>query len=470
MNRQDTGTGAIVIASLIITVMLIVWVGGQNALIGGRAYEVFFPVAGDLGGIGEGDPVRLGGHTISKVRSVGVEIPPDRPDDPVVVVGFLLPESVPLRTGAQVEVQTSFTGVASLNITSIGFGDLLNEDDRLPGQASSIQRITEAITSLAPDISAAVEEIRTNIVPEITEAANSFQATLAEANATLETYRGVAEGVQAEDGTIARLDKAILGLDETIQKIGTNAERVGLDVSGMVQDLRGDEGLMIQLESGVASFEAAMSSLGIVFGEGGPDLTAAAGSIREAAAGLPIAVTELRSAFEDLRRELNDESGTLATIRDAASKADSALEEVRSLLGRNRDQVDQTVVAARSAVEEIRLAMTELRAEPWKLLAKSSGADETAYVIRQSTRDYAEAARNLEGAASRFRNASQSSETSAEELMRLAKSVDASMSRLQDIERSLFILLVQSGGGEPPQPRPFSDLLLESLQSNDEED
>ena len=88
MNRQDTSTGAIVIASLIITVMLIVWVGGQNTLVGGRAYEVFFPVAADLGGIGEGDPVRLGGHTISKVESVDVEITSDNPDKPVVVVGF----------------------------------------------------------------------------------------------------------------------------------------------------------------------------------------------------------------------------------------------------------------------------------------------------------------------------------------------------------------------------------------------
>ena len=120
-------------------------------------------------------------------------------------------------------------------------------------------------------------------------------------------------------------------------------------------------------------------------------------------------------------------------------------------------------------MEEIRLGMTELRAEPWKLLAKSTNADETAYVIRQATRDYAEAARNLEGAASRFRNASQSSETSSEELMRLAQAVDASMAKFQDIERALFLLLVQSGGGEPPQPRPFSDLLLESLQDSDSE-
>ena len=467
MNRQDTSTGAIVIASLIITVMLIVWVGGQNTLIGGRAYEVFFPVAADLGGIGEGDPVRLGGHTISKVESVDVEIPSDNPDKPVVVVGFRLPDSVPLRNGAQVEVQTSFTGVASLNITSIGVGDLLDAGDRLAGQASSIQRITEAITSLAPDISAAVDEIRTKIVPEITEAADAFQMTLAEANATLEAYRGVAEQVQADDGTLARLNRAILGLDDTIEKIGLNVDRVGLDVSTVVQDFRAEDGLMVQLESGVASFEEAMSSLGIVFGEGGPDLTSAAGSIREAADGLPLAVGELRAAFEDLRRELNDDSGTLATIREAAGKADSALEEVRSLLARNRDQVDQTMVAARSAVEEIRLGMTELRAEPWKLLAKSTNADETAYVIRQATRDYAEAARNLEGAASRFRNASQSSETSSEELIRLAQAVDASMSKFQDIERALFLLLVQSGGGEPPQPRPFSDLLLESLQDSE---
>ena len=79
------------------------------------------------------------------------------------------------------------------------------------------------------------------------------------------------------------------------------------------------------------------------------------------------------------------------------------------------------------------------------------------------------AARNLEGAASRFRNASQSSETSSKELMRLAQAVDASMSKFQDIERALFLLLVQSGGGEPPQPRPFSDLLLESLQDSESE-
>ena len=79
-----------------------------------------------------------------------------------------------------------------------------------------------------------------------------------------------------------------LGLDETIEKIGLNVDRVGLDVSGVVQDFRAEDGLMVQLESGVASFEEAMSSLGIVFGEGGPDLTSAAGSIREAADGLPL--------------------------------------------------------------------------------------------------------------------------------------------------------------------------------------
>ena len=298
------------------------WRPGLRGLLPGR---------GGSRRIGEGDPVRLGGHTISKVESVDVEIPSDNPDKPVVVVGFRLPDSVPLRNGAQVEVQTSFTGVASLNITSIGVGDLLDAGDRLAGQASSIQRITEAITSLAPDISAAVDEIRTKIVPEITEAADAFQMTLAEANATLAAYRGVAEQVQADDGTLARLDRAILGLDDTIEKIGLNVDRVGLDVSTVVQDFRAEDGLMVQLESGVASFEEAMSSLGIVFGEGGPDLTSAAGSIREAADGLPLAVGELRAAFEDLRRELNDDSGTLATIREAAGKADSALEEVRSL-------------------------------------------------------------------------------------------------------------------------------------------
>ena len=139
---------------------------------------------------------------------------------------------------AQVEVQTSF-GVASLNIFHrcwrfAGCGD------RLAGQASGIQRITEAITSLAPDISAAVDEIRTKIVPEITEAADAFQMTLAEANATLEAYRGVAEQVQADDGTLARLDRAIL--DDTPLKIGLNVDRVGLDVSTVVQDFRAEDG------------------------------------------------------------------------------------------------------------------------------------------------------------------------------------------------------------------------------------
>ena len=63
-------------------------------------------------------------------------------------------------------------------------------------------------------------------------------------------------------------------------------------------------------------------------------------------------------------------------------KADSG--RSANLLAHNRDPVDQTMVAARSAVEEIRLGMTELRAEPWKLLGIHQ--HETAYVIRQATR------------------------------------------------------------------------------------
>ena len=120
---------------------------------------------------------------------------------------------------------------------------------------------------------------------------------------------------------------------------------VGLDVSTVVQDFRAEDGLMVQLESGVASFEEAMSSLGIVFGEGGPDLTSAAGSIREAADGCHLPWSELRAAFEDLRRELNDDSGTLATIREAAGKQILRWKKCEAFWP-NRDQMDQTMVAA----------------------------------------------------------------------------------------------------------------------------
>ena len=53
---------------------------------------------------------------------------------------------------------------------------------------------------------------------------------------------------------------------------------------------------------------------------------------------------------------------------------------------------------------------------------------------------------------------SQSSETSSEELIRLAQAVDASMPKFQDIERALFLVVGAVGRGEPPQPRPFSAL------------
>ena len=83
----------------------------SGTLIGGRAYEVFFPVAADLGGIGEGDPVRLGGHTISKVESVDVEIPLTIRTSQWWWWDSVCP--TPFHCGmAQVEVQTSFTGVA----------------------------------------------------------------------------------------------------------------------------------------------------------------------------------------------------------------------------------------------------------------------------------------------------------------------------------------------------------------------
>ena len=134
-ERNALRAGIFIVVSLILMLGVVVGIKGVSRFLEPvQRQQVRFKLSDDIGGLGEGDPVRIGGANVGSVRDV--ELDTDSPD-PGIVITFAIPERFKVRSDAIVTVQSTLTGVAVLNIVSLGSGSPLTEGDVIAGTASA---------------------------------------------------------------------------------------------------------------------------------------------------------------------------------------------------------------------------------------------------------------------------------------------------------------------------------------------
>lgn len=367
--------GSFILSTLVLVGGIVWFVSGRNLFGGGVTRAVGFALNEDVAGIDVGAPVRVGGKAVGEV--VGVDFGDDFEQ---VVLTIRMPSDVPVREGAVVRVQTTLTGVAVVNFTSLGEGEPVDVEEQLDGQGGDLNDVIRSFARLGP-------------VAE--DALGSF-----------------------ESSTLPNIDRAFLGIADAAARVD--------DAAGTLETtLQGD------LQVTLANLRTASERLPKLADDAQTLATTAIAAVDELKTDVSGAATSLVTVLEKADQAAKD-------ITSASGEARRAVTDVRALIAGNRGQVKQIVDRLADTSRTLDLASQEIRRSPWRLLFRPDGRQRESLNLYDAARQFAEGASALEDAAVALEGATADPTAEAADVEAILKQVRASFDKFERAERSLF--------------------------------
>src|SRR3954447_9969997 len=118
-DRNAFIAGLFIIFSFALAVTVLVLIRGQG-MGPSRVVTATFQVSDDLGGLANGDDVRIGGIKVGIVKDI--QFVTRDGSEPRIQIRFSIPSSTTLHENAIVRAQNGITGTSNLNIENIGTG------------------------------------------------------------------------------------------------------------------------------------------------------------------------------------------------------------------------------------------------------------------------------------------------------------------------------------------------------------
>lgn len=345
-----------------------------------KSYVAVFPAGQDVGGLSEGDEVRLLGVKVGRVDKVEVATPSKADEDASIRVTFSVGNGIELRrAGARIDLQTAVTGGAWLNIDSVGVGDALAEGGEVVGSTSNVIAMIGDVRDEMRLTLTAVRENLDSVTTELVQTADSIEQSSNQATQL-----------------IAKLEKDIDPLIVDAKNVMTDMRGVFAEAKGVMADMHG------------------------IFGDSGED-------IRTTLANLSKITTKLDTTLPETLGEITgfvDSAGQFVKRAQASlDGADNLIGELsgtaadaRAMLAANRPTIDRMVDSARRSVDELEGLVDDLRANPSRLIWPPDEKDLNNLELYATARAYAKAAEDLQSAASALREAALNTDAKPEQL------------------------------------------------------
>ncbi len=386
-------------------------------------YVVRFSIQQGAAGIKGGSPVTLGGQPVGKVMSVAVV--PDAAsagERGSVDVTVRIDSRFELADNALFTLEKPLLGsLTSINIVSMGNPATVRPEERIgPGpQLLPGERIEGSVAppSFLADAGLGSEQVMD--LRSIIEKAKSamekvdelIESNAALVRAALEDVRSATGSARASIETISEkvpgwtlhVDSFLSNADDAgsrLPALGTSAQGVIDDSRGLVGDLRG---LVNENRPKIDQFFES--------------LDAAAVSIRET----------IEPAGEQPRR-------TMESFESLATRLDT-------IVATESSTVRRTMANARLASDQLKLAMMEIRAQPWRLLVQPDTKELQQQLLYDSARSYASALSDLRASATALETITASGVRPGidpAEVARLKRELDEALERYRVAESRLF--------------------------------
>src|SRR6476620_8438731 len=119
-ERNELKAGLFMLVSVGLIIGVIIGIKGATRFLQPiQRHQVRFKFSDDIGGLAEGDDVRLGGAKVGTIRELDIR---ESGDNPGIFITIAIPQRYQLHQDASVKVQSTVTGVSVLNIESLGTG------------------------------------------------------------------------------------------------------------------------------------------------------------------------------------------------------------------------------------------------------------------------------------------------------------------------------------------------------------
>ena len=429
-ERNHVKAGAFILISAALIVAVIFSIRGIGQLFAPHQRRtVSFRLSDDLGGLQVGDEVRLGGFKVGVVEGIevrgdvsevalasdegesdaanpgGAASPTSGPADAApatqsapppadtnrLLVTFTLPKDYQLREDAVVVVQTTITGTASLNISSMGSPDAAPAGElALIGQPSGLNALLGTLGELGPELKpmvadarVAVADVKTRVVPRLSETLGSIK----EAGAHLEDMLGESKGDFRQ--TVANLKEST----------GTIKEKL----PPTMDNLRETTGTLKEKLPGTMDAAKAF-------------------------------IVRLDNTVKDTEGTLTDVKATMTNLKDVSAKA-------REIVGGNKGKLDTMIASLKTTGDNLKAASVEIRHSPWRLLYKPGKGEMANLNLYDSARQFADGAGSLNDAALALRDALENKDAKPEEIEALLVKLDRSFSNFREVEDKLWTLV-----------------------------
>src|SRR4051812_6357206 len=170
-ERNSLKAGSFIVVSIALIIAIVVGIKGLRRFIEpAQRHQVRFALSDDIGGLADGDQVRIGGAAVGTVRDIELDTDAANPG---IVIAFSIPRKFKIHKDAVLTVQSTLTGASVLNFESLGGGQMLVEGETLVGKPGA------SFSALAAIATGAFGDARTSTLPKV--------------NSLLDTYKGTGE-------------------------------------------------------------------------------------------------------------------------------------------------------------------------------------------------------------------------------------------------------------------------------------
>ena len=426
-ERNHVKAGAFILISAGLIVAVIFSIQGIGDLFAPHQERTAsFRLTDDLGGLQVGDEVRLGGFKVGVVKGIEVRgdvreyarAAPATPDADApagtgpttspagsspapasttapapaaadatrLLVRFTLPTRYELREDAVVTVQTTITGTASLNISSLGTGRPATADVALVGGPSGLSALLASLGEMAPELKPAVRDAR---------------GVIADARGAIANAGGTLADVRAQ---------VVPNLNETLDRI----KGAGGHLEDVLGDTKGDiRGTMANLK----------------------DTT---GTLKEK---LPTTMDNANKFIARLDETVKNTEGTLEDVKAAVANFKDVSASAREIVGGNKGKLDSMIASLKLTGDNLKAASVEIRHSPWRLLYKPGKGEMANLNLYDSARQFADGAGSLNDAALALRDALDKKDAKPEEIEALLGKLDQSFTNFRQVEDRLWMLV-----------------------------
>jgi len=398
-QRNNFLAGLFLVTALILAVVVSVILSG-DPFTRTRTYQTRFTLTDGATGLDRGSPVMVGGHEVGQV--VGVKLDLGHGDDGVVVT-FETERDVQLHADAWVTLERPLLGsLSAINIPSIGTGAPADETTVLAGSIAPPSFLRDAGWR---------DEERTKLQRIITAFDNAAQRTTQ-----------IVETVDPDE-----------------------AQRLFDELSAAVDDVTNMIGEAKQAWPGWSDHvDSTLTSLD----EAGGKLPGAIDNLDEG-------VTEARTTLSDNRERIdaiidNVEATTTAVneqwvprgseLLDSATRATGRLTE---LIEEHRTDINKMFANGRLASDQLKLAILEIRAQPWRLLIKPTKRQFESQVLYDAARTYAMAVSDLRAASDALASLEGSGAVDEVRLAELRAELDEDFRKYREAESKLLDQMIE---------------------------